>query len=135
MAIQRNTPVMVEAITYRVGHHSTSDDSLTYRSKQEIQEWAKNNDPLTRFRQYLEHKKWWNKEKDEHEFTKNIRDQVIKEMTFAEKEKKPPISDMFDDVYDTLPPDLKEQKAELKALLEERPQDFSQINQHLPWKD
>jgi len=29
-----NKPVIIEAITYRVGHHSTSDDSLAYRTKE-----------------------------------------------------------------------------------------------------
>ena len=31
MALEESTPVLVEAITYRMGHHSTSDDSQRYR--------------------------------------------------------------------------------------------------------
>lgn len=30
--------VMVEAMTYRVGHHSTSDDSSAYRNPTEVEE-------------------------------------------------------------------------------------------------
>lgn len=32
IATETNTPVMIEAMTYRVGHHSTSDDSTRYLS-------------------------------------------------------------------------------------------------------
>jgi 2-oxoisovalerate dehydrogenase E1 component alpha subunit len=31
-----NQPVLIEAMTYRVGHHSTSDDSTVYRDEKEI---------------------------------------------------------------------------------------------------
>lgn len=32
-AVENYKPVLIEAMTYRVGHHSTSDDSSAYRSK------------------------------------------------------------------------------------------------------
>lgn len=31
MALEENKPVLIEAMTYRLGHHSTSDDSTAYR--------------------------------------------------------------------------------------------------------
>ena len=34
-----NRPVLIESMTYRVGHHSTSDDSSAYRSLQEVNYW------------------------------------------------------------------------------------------------
>lgn len=34
LAVKNNEPILIEAITYRVGHHSTSDDSSAYRAKQ-----------------------------------------------------------------------------------------------------
>lgn len=33
LCVEENKPVLIEALTYRVGHHSTSDDSSAYRSK------------------------------------------------------------------------------------------------------
>jgi 2-oxoisovalerate dehydrogenase E1 component alpha subunit len=36
LAVENNVPVLVECMTYRGGHHSTSDDSTRYRSKEEI---------------------------------------------------------------------------------------------------
>lgn len=46
-------------MTYRVGHHSTSDDSSAYRSLEEVQEWTEQDYPITRFRKYLERNGWW----------------------------------------------------------------------------
>ena len=37
MCIEEQTPVLIEAMTYRVGHHSTSDDSTRYRATDEIE--------------------------------------------------------------------------------------------------
>jgi 2-oxoisovalerate dehydrogenase E1 component alpha subunit len=45
-------PKLVEAKTYRLVPHSSSDDDRRYRSRAELQEWAKK-DPLDRFRKYL----------------------------------------------------------------------------------
>merc|ERR1712183_195683 len=39
IAVTLKRPVMLEAMTYRVGHHSTSDDSSVYRSKEEVDYW------------------------------------------------------------------------------------------------
>ena len=36
IAITENRPVLIEAMTYRIGHHSTSDDSSAYRSVDEV---------------------------------------------------------------------------------------------------
>lgn len=44
--------------------------------------------------------------------------------TKAEAEKKPAIEELFNDVYEKLPWNLKEQKAELEALLREHPEDY-----------
>lgn len=39
-AVEGKKGVLVEAMTYRVGHHSTSDDSSQYRSADEAKEWS-----------------------------------------------------------------------------------------------
>lgn len=38
-AVKGKKGILVEAMTYRVGHHSTSDDSSKYRPLEEVQEW------------------------------------------------------------------------------------------------
>lgn len=39
-AVEGSKGVLVEAMTYRVGHHSTSDDSSKYRDVDEVNEWS-----------------------------------------------------------------------------------------------
>ena len=42
-------PTFIEALTYRIGAHSTSDDPTRYRSQEEVEAWMKR-DPLQRLR-------------------------------------------------------------------------------------
>ena len=39
-AVEEQKGILVEAMTYRVGHHSTSDDSSKYRPVEEVKEWT-----------------------------------------------------------------------------------------------
>jgi pyruvate dehydrogenase E1 component alpha subunit/2-oxoisovalerate dehydrogenase E1 component alpha subunit len=45
-------PTFVEAVTYRMGGHSTSDDPTRYQTQEEVEAWAKK-DPLIRLRTHL----------------------------------------------------------------------------------
>lgn len=45
-------PTLIEAITYRMGPHTTSDDAARYRPAEELALWA-TRDPIARFRTYL----------------------------------------------------------------------------------
>lgn len=49
-----------QALTYRAGHHSTSDDSTKYRPAKEIDWWRSTRDPVARFRKWIERNGWWN---------------------------------------------------------------------------
>src|SRR5690554_8139104 len=40
-------PVLIEALTYRIGAHTTSDDPSLYRDEKEVEEW-KAKDPIER---------------------------------------------------------------------------------------
>ncbi|KAJ6918624.1 hypothetical protein NC651_012780 [Populus alba x Populus x berolinensis] len=75
MAIREQRPILVEALTYRVGHHSTSDDSTKYRPVDEIELWRSARDPITRFRKWIESNGWWSGEA-ESELRSNVRKQV-----------------------------------------------------------
>jgi 2-oxoisovalerate dehydrogenase E1 component alpha subunit len=90
--------VLVEMMTYRVGHHSTSDDSYVYRERQEVEDIQKNNNPITRFRLFMESRGWWN-ETNEEELAFRLKRDVIKALKRAETVKKPSLEDMFTDVY------------------------------------
>jgi pyruvate dehydrogenase E1 component alpha subunit len=45
-------PTLIEAITYRVGAHSTADDASRYRDEAEVEGW-RGRDPIERFRRHL----------------------------------------------------------------------------------
>ncbi|KAJ8297248.1 2-oxoisovalerate dehydrogenase subunit alpha, mitochondrial [Rhodotorula toruloides] len=129
-AVEGQKPVLVEAMTYRVGHHSTSDDSSAYRSLSAVESVKKLDSPIHRLRRYLESLSpaLWSAEHDA-----KIKDEskraILREFSKAEKEKKPQLAEMFGDVfapvqgeegqrYGGLERPQYEQKAELKRLIE-----------------
>eukprot|EP00210_Caulerpa_lentillifera_P000595 g576.t1 len=93
--LQENCPVLLEAMCYRFGHHSTSDDSSRYRTQDETQSW-KRKEPVARFRSFLYSKNWWT-ENEETQLTNAIREEAIKALEDAEKVEKPPVSTLFTD--------------------------------------
>lgn len=97
-AVANNRPVMIEAMAYREGHHSTSDDSTRYRSGDEIAHWRSTTNPVLRLRRYLERRGWWDEEKEKAAI-KQERKAVLEALTTAEKKPLPPIKDLFSDVY------------------------------------
>ena len=98
IAMKESRPVLIEAMTYRQGHHSTSDDSTRYREIDEIQDWQDNNDPVGRLRMYMEDLGCWDTAKDE-ECKKEMRKEVLKALSEAETKEKAPLSSLFEDVY------------------------------------
>lgn len=122
-ALKEETPILVEAITYRVGHHSTSDDWTSYRTTTEVQGWSTNNNPITRFSKFLTLRGWWD-EKEERAYLADCRERVLQALSKAEKTPKPPIKEMFTDVYEEMPEMLKEQWEELQSLMKEFPDKY-----------
>ena len=57
-------PVLIEAMTYRIGHHSTSDDSSAYRSVDEVRYWDQKGHPIARFGNYLRSKGLWDDQQE-----------------------------------------------------------------------
>jgi pyruvate dehydrogenase E1 component alpha subunit len=109
----RRGPTFVEALTYRIGAHSTSDDPTRYRDEAEVEAWRKK-DPLDRLRKHLVVLGLVDDASDaalEAELTAQI-NAAVKEV----EELPPPDREtLFDDVYADLPWHLREQKAELMA--------------------
>ena len=56
-------PVLIEAYTYRLGPHTTSDDPTLYREDKEVEMWEKR-DPMIRFKKYLIDKGYWSEKED-----------------------------------------------------------------------
>jgi 2-oxoisovalerate dehydrogenase E1 component alpha subunit len=124
MALQDGgKPVLIEAMTYRVSHHSTSDDSFAYRARVEVEDWKRRDNPITRLRKWMEAKGIWDEAKEK-EARDSLRKEILKAFSEAEREKKPPIRAMFEDVYEELTEDLKAQMAELKEMLDKYPEEY-----------
>jgi pyruvate dehydrogenase E1 component alpha subunit len=109
-------PVLVEAVTYRMGPHTTSDDPSIYRSKEEEQEWAKK-DPIERFKNYLIGKKYWS-EKEEELLQDEQNNFVTETFKWVEENGMSNLEDVFKYTYAEMTPQLKEQYETHKAFLE-----------------
>ncbi|WP_201259820.1 pyruvate dehydrogenase (acetyl-transferring) E1 component subunit alpha [Tissierella sp. P1] len=109
-------PTLIEAFTYRLGAHTTSDDPTLYRKDEEVQEWWKK-DPILRFKKYLLNKNILTEEWEE-KTKKELEIDVMS--TFEEIENKSDtlIEDIFKYHYETMPPQLEEQLEDYKAFLE-----------------
>ncbi|KAJ4964618.1 hypothetical protein NE237_016467 [Protea cynaroides] len=123
MAISEQRPILIEALTYRTGHHSTSDDSTKYRPVNEIEHWRVARDPVSRFKKWVERNGWWTHE-DESELRSSVRKELLNAIQVAEKAEKPPLSDMFTDVYDHPSSNLFEQERFLRETIKRHPLDY-----------
>lgn len=106
-------PTLIEAITYRMGGHSTSDDPTRYRDKSLLDPWA-DRDPLARIKRYLD-KQGWFTDAEEQKLRTEIDARLRDVVEAAEKTPAPSLESMFDDVYASLPWHLREQRAEVLA--------------------
>ncbi len=100
-------PVLIEAITYRLGAHSTSDDPSLYRQEAEVQKWAKKC-PILRLRVYLESKNLWDGEK-EAAFIAQVENELDLAINAAKETAPPPSESLIEDVYSSVPKRLKEE--------------------------
>lgn len=121
-AVGEMSPVLIEAMTYRIGHHSTSDDSSVYRSKSEIETWA-GDAPIPRLRKYLENKGLWSAEKEE-TLVKESRNKVLEVIGKAENIEKPAMRNLFEDVYKKMPRHLESQLNSMKQHLEKHGKEY-----------
>ena len=112
-------PTLIEAVTYRLGGHSSSDDPSVYRDPAEPKEWQAK-DPLERWRRYLEGRGLWTQAMHD-QYAKEITDELMAALAASEKLGPPALETMFDDVYGELTPQLEEQKAHLLASPRPKP--------------
>jgi len=116
-------PILIEAMSYRVSHHSTSDDSFAYRAKVEVEDWKRRDNPITRLRKWLENNDLWDDDKDK-DARSTIRRDVLKAFAAAEKEKKSPLKEMFTDVYEELSEESQAHMTELRGILDRYPDEY-----------
>lgn len=121
LAIEKSCPVLIEAMTYRGGHHSTSDDSTRYRTMAEIKHYQELGHPIQRFRKFMESRGWWSEE-EELALRDKERMGVLAAIEVAEKKEKPPLSELFTDVYKEKPWHLQKQEQELNEHMMKYPE-------------
>jgi pyruvate dehydrogenase E1 component alpha subunit len=107
---------LIEAITYRLGAHTTADDPTKYRPRHEVEKWAEC-DPITRFRKFLMNYNLLTESED-----KAIQEEVNAEIeTAVEAYETLPAPDprqQYHHVYAEAPPQLRRQEADLLRDLE-----------------
>lgn len=121
--LKMNRPIIIEAMTYRTGHHSTSDDSTAYRSIEEVNRWQTEGNPITRTYKYLLTKGIWN-EKAQVAHETEVKGQILEAFARAEKVKKPVWSEMFTDVYHDMPKHIRDQMTSMRKHLEKNGQHY-----------
>lgn len=102
---------LIEALTYRLGDHTTADDASRYRDAAEV-EAARRNDPIARLRAFLEHRELWDAQAEEallQECDERI-DTALQE--YLATPAQPPEA-IFDYLYAELPEGLVQQREQL----------------------
>lgn len=108
-------PTLIEALTYRLGPHTTSDDAGRYRPDDEVEEWRAR-DPLVRVRRYLEERGLWDEARQQ-QVEAEAHDEI--ERAVEEAEALPPLGpgELFESVFAEMTPAL---AAQQRSLLESR---------------
>jgi len=115
-ARKESLAVLIEAVTYRKGAHTTSDDPTKYRTTEEEKKWDLK-DPLRRMKLFLEKKKLWSEAKEEKlvdEYNKEIDRQFME----TEQTVTYPLEDAFKYTYAEMPQELRDQQIEHEKFLQ-----------------
>ncbi len=96
-------PTLIEAVTYRIAPHTTSDDPKRYRSEDEAGEWGRK-DPLTRMRSYLESVGLWDDER-EAGLEQALKAELAEALKIADAEPEPEPWEIVEHVFEEMTPD------------------------------
>jgi pyruvate dehydrogenase E1 component alpha subunit len=107
-------PTFVEAVTYRLGAHTTTDDPTRYRTRDELDLWT-SREPIARYKAFLVKAGLWSEEVEAE--TQAEADRVAAEIREAvETMPNPPMRDMYEHVYADPPLTLRRQVERLEAF-------------------
>ncbi len=112
-ARSENRPTFIEAVTYRLGDHTTADDARRYRDPNVVEGWAKR-DPLIRLRRYLDERKLFN-DKKQKAIDAKAKEHVAATVKRAEEIAAPSQTDMFDFLYAQPTGDLPTQRQTMRT--------------------
>lgn len=106
-------PTLIEAVTYRIHGHSSSDDPTRYRAAEEVEAW-KRKDPLARYRAFLESRRLWDATK-EAALTAELNARLDQAIKAGEAAAPPGTETLIEQVFAEPTPQLRRQWAELEA--------------------
>ena len=108
-----NRPTFIEAVTYRLGDHTTADDARRYRDAEELEMWELR-DPAIRLRAYLDARGLWDdtKQADVLEKAEHTIAEIVKK---AEGIEPLPSTAMFENMYKTMPGNLVKQSRTMRT--------------------
>ncbi|WP_375483687.1 pyruvate dehydrogenase (acetyl-transferring) E1 component subunit alpha [uncultured Mycobacterium sp.] len=108
-------PTLIEAVTYRLGPHTTSDDPTRYRTQEEVEHWSAL-DPIPRYRAYLQGQGMWTQRLEERVAARSKRLRAeLREAVFAAPDVD--VDEVFNTVYAETTPALEVQRQQLRAEL------------------
>jgi len=111
-------PTLIEALTYRMGAHSSADDPARYRPEEEARQWEQF-DALARLRLHARWRDVWSDAMEEEAWAEAEK-AVSQMIADGERWPPPPVEGLFDDVYERMPESLRAQKEEYLRFLREK---------------
>lgn len=108
-------PILIEAMTYRLGAHSTSDDPSVYRKKDEV-EYHLKFCPIRRLKSYLIQQNIWTEE-EEKKFITSVIEEMDQSIENAKITSAPSLKSLFEHVYFEMSDELISQYDELKSSI------------------
>lgn len=116
LAVSEGTPVVLELMTYRVGDHTTSDDSSAYRGESSAEVAALvSAGPITRLRKHLELSPEGWSAAEEAAAKAGARSDMVAAIEAGEGKRRPPMGELFTDVYAEPPWHLQRQRRMLEG--------------------
>jgi 2-oxoisovalerate dehydrogenase E1 component alpha subunit len=100
-------PTLIEAFTFRMGGHSTSDDPTRYVPREQLAEWEKK-DPVANFERFLQKRKLWDPSLRE-KLAAEAFAEIDTAAKTAEATPRPALETIFSDVYRDVPPYIRRQ--------------------------
>ena len=105
---------LIEAVSYRLGDHTTADDASRYRSDAELkQAWDK--EPVSRLKRFLMDQGYWSQAKDK-QFLQEVNTEIALAVSQYKAEQDDPPEAMFEYLFEQLPESLEDQYAQVKML-------------------
>lgn len=101
-------PSLIEALTYRLGDHTTADDARRYRNDEEVSRHWKE-DPVMRLRSFMIKRGMWSKD-DEQTVLEEARSLVEGGAEAYLSRPPQPASSIYDYLFETLPLSIREQR-------------------------